>query len=30
MADNLHAQRVYERMGFRFHQEVALRIVSRL
>jgi GNAT superfamily N-acetyltransferase len=29
MADNLHAQRVYERMGFRFHQEVALRIVSR-
>ena len=30
LADNRHAQRVYERMGFRFHQEVALRIVSGL
>jgi len=30
MRDNLHARRVYERMGFRFHQEVALRVVSRL
>jgi ribosomal protein S18 acetylase RimI-like enzyme len=29
MRDNLPARRVYERMGFRLHQEVALRIVSR-
>ena len=30
MSDNLHARRLYERMGFRFHQEVAVRVVSRL
>jgi GNAT superfamily N-acetyltransferase len=30
MADNLHAQRVYERMGFRLHQEVVFRVVSRV
>ena len=30
MRDNMHARRLYERMGFRFHQEVALRVVSRL
>ncbi len=30
MRDNVHARRLYERMGFRFHQEVALRVVSRL
>jgi predicted GNAT family acetyltransferase len=30
MSDNLHARRLYERMGFRFHQEIAVRVVSRL
>lgn len=30
MSDNVHARRLYERMGFRFHQEVAVRVVSRL
>ena len=29
MRDNIHARRVYERMGFRVHQEVALRVISR-
>ncbi|MDM0112307.1 GNAT family N-acetyltransferase [Variovorax sp. J22R133] len=29
MQDNSHARRIYERMGFRHHQEVALQIVSR-
>jgi predicted GNAT family acetyltransferase len=27
--DNDHARRIYERMGFRHHQEVRLRVVSR-
>jgi predicted GNAT family acetyltransferase len=30
MSDNVHAWRLYERMGFRFHQEIAVRVVSRL
>jgi len=30
MSDNLHARHLYERMGFRFHQEIAVRVVSRL
>ena len=30
MSDNLHARRLYDRMGFRFHQEIAVRVVSRL
>jgi ribosomal protein S18 acetylase RimI-like enzyme len=29
MHDNIHARRLYERMGFRHHQEVVLRVVSR-
>jgi ribosomal protein S18 acetylase RimI-like enzyme len=29
MHDNFHARRLYERMGFRHHQEVVLRVVSR-
>ncbi len=29
MRDNVTARRVYERMGFRHHREVALRVVSR-
>ena len=29
MQDNVQARRIYERMGFRHHQEVTLRIVSR-
>ena len=29
MRDNVHAREVYARMGFRLHQEVALRVVSR-
>jgi predicted GNAT family acetyltransferase len=29
MRDNVHARTLYERMGFRFHQEVVLRVVSR-
>ena len=30
MRDNVHARRIYARMGFRLHQEVALRVVSRV
>jgi ribosomal protein S18 acetylase RimI-like enzyme len=29
MHDNTHARRIYERMGFRHHQEVMLRVVTR-
>ena len=29
MRDNVHAREIYARMGFRLHQEVALRVVSR-
>jgi len=29
MRDNVHAREIYTRMGFRLHQEVALRVVSR-
>jgi GNAT superfamily N-acetyltransferase len=29
MRDNVHARGLYERMGFRHHREVALRVVSR-
>ena len=29
MDDNVHARRVYERMGFRHHREVMFRVVSR-
>ena len=30
MRDNLHARQIYARMGFRLHQEMALRVVSRV
>ncbi len=30
MRDNLHARRLYERMGFRLQQETPLRVVSRI
>lgn len=30
MRDNVHAWRIYERMGFRLHQETPLRVVSRV
>jgi ribosomal protein S18 acetylase RimI-like enzyme len=30
MRDNVAARRLYESMGFRLHQEVAIRVVSRL
>ena len=30
MRDNVHARQLYERMGFRLHQEVPLRVVSRV
>jgi len=29
MHDNLHARRLYERMGFRHHQDMVVRVVSR-
>ena len=29
MADNSHARALYERMGFRHHQRLACRVVSR-
>ena len=29
MHDNVHARGMYERMGFRDHQQMALRVVSR-
>ena len=29
MQDNSHARRIYERMGFRHHQEVALQVITR-
>jgi len=29
MRDNIHARGLYERMGFRHHREVALRVISR-
>jgi len=29
MRDNVHARRLYERIGFRHHQELVLRIVAR-
>jgi len=29
MQDNVHARRVYERMGFRHHREVLFRVVAR-
>jgi len=30
MRDNVHARQIYERMGFRAHQEMPLRVVSRV
>jgi ribosomal protein S18 acetylase RimI-like enzyme len=30
MADNVSAIRMYERMGFRRHAQVTLRVVSRV
>lgn len=30
MRDNVHAREVYARMGFRLHQEIPLRVVSRI
>ena len=30
MRDNVHARQLYERMGFRVHQEMPLRVVSRV
>jgi ribosomal protein S18 acetylase RimI-like enzyme len=29
MHDNIRARRIYERMGFRHHREVVLRVISR-
>ena len=29
MHENIHARGLYERMGFRYHQEVVVRVVSR-
>jgi predicted GNAT family acetyltransferase len=29
MQDNSHARRIYERMGFHHHQEVALQVITR-